>query len=117
MLKNGCCFCKRIKRLIFYKMKTLLMNTLITIYGSGQYNPYTVELNVIVTSAKNKTVLKNVVAIVDGNLLNQITVNKKEEFEFSIRKNIELEITFIAKGYIPKTILLQAILNTVNDLK
>jgi hypothetical protein len=73
--------------------------------GFAQHEPHVVELNVIVTSAKNKKILKSVMVIVGGDSLNRIKANKRGEFELTVGKNNKVEITFMVKGYVSKSIL------------
>jgi hypothetical protein len=98
-------------------MRTLLIYilTIITVNGFAQNESKMVELNVIVASAKNKKILKNVRVILDQDSLNQIKANKKNEFELAVQKNKEIAITFMAKGYVSKTILVNTF--TVSNIK
>jgi len=83
--------------------------------GFAQHEPFVVDLNVIVSSAKNERTLKNVMVIIGGDTLHGVKANSRNEFDVSVRKNTETEITFIAKGYVPKTIIINTF--TKNNIK
>ena len=52
--------------------------------GFAQNEFKILELNVIVASAENKKLLKDVIVIIDQDSLNKINTNKRHEFELTV---------------------------------